>query len=402
MEEQIIRKADLNTQRKWDVDHLKELSERADLLEKVSPEFKVIVSDLRDFLEQTKRDLDAEELKFRYEESRMQVIDDSELIHIAERIVTGYINKAVAGMNQLVAPFTPAEHTVHRNYFQRHLHPLLLLSPFVSRAYQKPLGCPGDYQMMNMIYGDHDQGESLFACLLNRYSCRVMAARAVAGRVPYLVGKIGRTIDRVLKKKEEVPIASIGAGPAKEIQELMKSNSKGDQCHVSLVDMVPEALTYCREKMFNLRLATGSRMRIDFLNRSVRDLIRSPHALDSLAGQELLYTIGLFDYLPFHVARHVVQKLYGLLSEGGELIVGNFDVSNDSRYYMEYAAEWFLLYRTREEMLDLACGLPAGAEASIESDEEGAQLYLIIKKSRETKELRSSQKSVAAVSYGKP
>jgi len=401
MEEQIIRKADLKTQRKWDVDHLKELSERAGLLDKVSSEFKVIVSDLRDFLEQTKRDLDTEELRFRYE-SRLQVVDDSELIHIAEKIVTGYLNKAVFKINQLVASFTPAEHTFHRNYFQRHLHSLLLLSPFVSRAYQKPLGCPGDYQMMNMIYGDHDQGESLFAYLLNRYSCRVTAARAVAGRVPYLVGKIGRTIDRVLKTKEEVPIASIGAGPAREIQELMKSNSKSDRCHVGLVDMVPEALTYCREKMFNLRLATGSRMRIDFLNRSVRDLIRSPHALDSLIGQELIYTVGLFDYLPFHVARHVVQKLYGLLSEEGELIVGNFDVSNDSRYYMEYAAEWFLLYRTRDEMLDLACGLPAGADVSIEKDEGGAQLYLIIKKSQETRASHSPHEGAAAIPYGRP
>lgn len=402
MEKQINRRVDLPFRRKWSADHLSELSERADLLEKVSSEFKVVVSDLRDFLEQTKRDLDAEELKIQYEESRLQVVDDSELVHIAEKIVTGYINRAVSKMNQLIVQFTPAEHTVHRNYFQRHLHPLLLLSPFVSRAYQKPLGCPGDYQMMNMIYGDHHQGESLFACLLNRYSCKVTAARAVASRVPYLVEKIGRTIDRVLKKKEGVLIASIGAGPAKEIQELMKSNPKGDQCHVSLVDMVPEALTYCREKMFNLKSATGSRMQIDFLNRSVRELVRSPHALDSLIGQDLIYTVGLFDYLPFQVARHVIQKLYGLLPGEGELIVGNFNVSNDSRYYMEYAAEWFLLYRTQEEMIDLTGGLPADAEVSIERDEEGSQLYLIIKKSPRIVAPSSPHEGMAALLYGKP
>lgn len=402
MEEQVIRKAESRLKKSWNISHLSELAERADLLERVGSEFKVMVSDLRDFLEETKRDLDTEELKIRFEENRLQIIDYSDLVNIAEKIVSGYINKAVFKMNQLVAHFTPAEHTVHRGYFQRHLHPLLLLSPFVSRVYLKPLGCPGDYQMMNMIYGDHDQGESLFARLLNRYCCRVTAARAVAGRVPFLIRRIDHTIDRVLRKKEDVSIASIGSGPAREIQEVIKANSKSDQCHVSLVDMIPEALSYCQEKMFDLKMATGSRMQINFLNRSVRDLIRSSYALDSLTNQDLIYAIGLFDYLPFQVAKHVVQTLYRLLSEEGDLIIGNFGVLNDSRYYMEYGAEWFLLYRTEEEMLNLAEGLPPDAQISIEKDESGAQLYLVIRKCHRMDQSLSPHAGMAAVFYGKP
>ena len=403
MEKQILRKTDAPFKKNWNIDEpLNGLMERAGLLEKVGSEFKVIVSDLRDFLEETKRDLDTEELKIRFEENRLHIIDYSDLVNVAEKIVSGYINKAVFKMNQLVTHFTPAEHTVHRGYFQRYLHPLLLLSPFINRAYSKPLGFPGDYQMMNMIYGDHDQGESFFAFLLNRYSCRLTAARAVAGRVPYLIRRIDHTIDRVLRKKEDVSIASIGAGPAGEIQELIQTNSKSDQCHVSLVDMIPEALSYCQEKMFDLKMATGSRIQVDFLNRSVRDLIRSPYALDSLMNRDLIYAIGLFDYLPFQVAKHVVQKLYRLLSEGGELIIGNFDISNDSRYYMEYAAEWFLLYRSEDEMIDLAEGLPADSQISIERDESGAQLYLVIRKCHRMGQSLSPHPGMAAVSYGKP
>ena len=55
MERQIIRKTDSPVKRRWNIDgHLSELSGRAHLLERVSSEFKLIVSDLRDFLEQTK------------------------------------------------------------------------------------------------------------------------------------------------------------------------------------------------------------------------------------------------------------------------------------------------------------------------------------------------------------
>lgn len=400
MEEQVIRRTESQLKKSWNISHLSDLAERADLLERVGSEFKVIVSDLRDFLEETKRDLDTEELKIRFEENR--IIDYSNLVNISEKIVSEYINKAVFRMNQIVAHFTPAEHTVHRSYFQRHLHPLLLLSPFVSRVYLKPLGFPGDHQMMNMIYGDHDQGESFFARLLNRHCCRVTAARAVAGRVPFLIRRIDHTIDRVLREKENVSIASIGSGPAREIQELIKTNPKSDQCHVSLVDMIPESLSYCQEKIFDLRMATRSRMQVDFLNRSVRDLIRSPHALDSLMNRDLIYAIGLFDYLPVHVAKHVVQTLYRLLSEEGDLIIGNFGVLNDSRYYMEYGAEWFLLYRTEEEMIELAEGLPPDAQISIEKDESGAQLYLVIRKCHRKGQSLSPHAGRAAVFYGKP
>ena len=63
--------------------------------------------------------------------------------------------------------------------------------------------------------------------------------------------------------------------------------------------------------------------------------------------------MGLFDYLTPPVARAVLEKLYQLLKPGGELMIGNFHVSNPSKYYMEYWADWVLYYRTEEEFRDL-------------------------------------------------
>ena len=380
MEKQSIRKTDFPIQGTWSADHLKEFSERAHVLEKVSSEFKIIVSDLRDFLEQTKYDLDAEELRISPEERRWGLSRHVELVDIVKRIVAKYMDQAFSKLNKIVACFTLAEHTLHRNYFQRNLHPLLLHSPFVSRAYFKPLGYPGDYQMMNMIYGDHNQGDSLFAQLINRYSCSAPAARAVEGRVPFLLQKFNHTIKRVLKERETATFLSIGSGPAREIQELIATDTDSDRCHVNLIDMLPEALFYCQEKILDLKMATGSRVKVDYFNRSARDFIRFSHSLDTLKGQDLIYAIGLFDYLPFHIAKRVIQNLYPLLAEGGELIVGNFDISNPTRFYMEYALDWYLLHRDREEMLRLAEELPFSASSSIITGEEGVQLYLIIEK----------------------
>lgn len=361
-------------------ENLGEILERGRLLDRVAPDFKVVVSDLRDFLEAMKQKLDAEESKIQSEAPEEQDLVEREVLNIAEEIATDYVNNAISRMNEIVSTLTQVEHNIHRNYFQHHLHPFLLLSPFVRRAYLKPLGCPGDYEVMNMLYGDHDQGESLFARLINRYSCQVTAARSVRERVPYMLGKINQTIERVSRRREVVSIASMGCGPAREIQELIETTPHSDWCHVSLTDMAKEALWHCYTKILELTLVTRSRIRVNYLNQSIHQLIRTPHALDPLMGQDLIYALGLFDYLPFHVARHAVRRLYRLLSEGGELIIGNFDCSNDSRYYMEYGAEWYLFYRAREEMVRLTEGLPSPARVSVETDERGVQLFLIIEK----------------------
>lgn len=368
-------------------ENLNELLERKKSLEKVAPQFKVVVSDVRDFLEEMKQKLDLEESHIEYDGAAERKRIEKEILDHAEKVMMPLLHPALLSMNDIVRDFTQAEHQVHRNYFQRHLHSLLLLSPFVCRAYSKPLGFPGDYEMMNMLYGDHDVGESLFARLINRYSCRVTAAQAVVDRVPYMLDKMNRAIARNLHREEGVFITNIGSGPAQEVQDLIRTNPHSDRCRVSLVDMAQEALWQCHSRILDLKSTFDSRIDVHYLNRTVHQLIRGPEALAPYTGQDLIYTVGLFDYLPVHIAKRLTQKLCQLLSDQGELVIGNFDVSNDSRYYMEYAAEWYLIHRTPEEMRVLAEEIPSVSEVVVESNDNGAQLYLIIRKDRKLRSL---------------
>lgn len=361
---------------------LNELLERKKSLKKVAPQFKVVVSDARDFLEEMKQKLDFEETHIEYDGAAGRERVEKEILDHAEKVMMPLLHPALLSMNDIVRDFTQAEHHVHRNYFQRHLHSFLLLSPFVRRAYSKPLGFPGDYEMMNMLYGNHDVGESLFARLINRYFCRVTAAQAVVDRVPYMLDKMNRAIAQNLHPEEGVFITSVGSGPAQEVQELIRTNPDSDRCRVSLVDMAQEALWHCHSRILDLKSTFDSRIDVRYLNRTVQQLIRDPEVLAPYTGQDLIYTVGLFDYLPIHIAKKLTQKLCQRLSDQGELVIGNFDVSNDSRYYMEYAAEWYLIHRTPEEMRVLAEGIPSISEVVVESNDNGVQLYLIIRKDR--------------------
>lgn len=198
-----------------------------------------------------------------------------------------------------------------------------------------------------------------------------------------------------------VSIMSIGSGPAKEIQELIQSNPKSDRCRLMMIDTEWEALQYCRSKIDILKGVTQSRIEINYLNKSIHQLVHHPHTFDLLAGQDLIYVMGLVDYLPFHIAKHLIQRLYRLLSEEGELVIGNLDVSNDARYFMEYGAEWYVLYRTPQELIQMVEGVSPPPQVFVETDEEGTQLYLTLRKGKRPKESLSYPPEVATVFYGK-
>ena len=74
------------------------------------------------------------------------------------------------------------------SFTERQLHPLLLCCPFMYRIFAKPLGYAGDYEMMNMIVRNDNEGGSLFAKLLQAYILNQAPAIAVRNRVDYFAG----------------------------------------------------------------------------------------------------------------------------------------------------------------------------------------------------------------------
>jgi extracellular factor (EF) 3-hydroxypalmitic acid methyl ester biosynthesis protein len=94
---------------------------------------------------------------------------------------------------------------------------------------------------------------------------------------------------------------------------------------------------------------------------------------------DYIYSMGLFDYLTPPVASAVLGKLYKVLKPGGTMLIGNFHVSNSSRYYMEYWLDWVLYYRTEEEFTDLL-GNVGSEEATVFFEDSGSQMFLQVEK----------------------
>jgi hypothetical protein len=65
---------------------------------------------------------------------------------------------------------------------------------------------------------------------------------------------------------------------------------------------------------------------------------------------------------------------------GGELVITNAEIGNPTRLWMEYGGDWFLQYKTQEQMAEIAEGLADVKNFEVMIDEFGVYQYLHIKK----------------------
>jgi extracellular factor (EF) 3-hydroxypalmitic acid methyl ester biosynthesis protein len=370
-----------------DLDALYRLDHRVSIAERlrtavrehegVSQEFKAWVADLLDFFETTKQCLDREEA--RLAESDLWTREEAmrDCIGEAAPVVCERLNQASLDLAGLVRGFDDNEHSVHQRFYRRHLCKFYHRAPLLRRAYYKPLGYAGDYEMMNMLYRDHAEGDTLFGRVLNVYACQEAAAQANINRISYFDRRIRALIEQ--NPKGRLRIASIGCGPAHEIKNLLQRHPElGERIDIALVDQEERAIQYCERTLAPLAASTGAR--IHFIGESIRRLLTARSLGDALGTRDLIYSAGLFDYLSDRSFEALIRALYGATAEGGHMYIGNVNLdANTTKWSMEYASDWHLIHRTKRQLLDLTRGLPTNPGlVEVESEPLGVNLFLHI------------------------
>ena len=100
-----------------------------------------------------------------------------------------------------------------------------------------------------------------------------------------------------------------------------------------------------------------------------------------LGNPDLILCPGLFDYLERPAAVGLLRIFWQQLAEGGHLLVGNFAADHASRAYMEWIGNWYLTYRSFDDLRDLAmeAGIPPDS-FQIGSESTGTDWFLSAEK----------------------
>jgi cyclopropane fatty-acyl-phospholipid synthase-like methyltransferase len=99
---------------------------------------------------------------------------------------------------------------------------------------------------------------------------------------------------------------------------------------------------------------------------------------------DLIFSLGLFDYLDERIAQRLVTALRRSLKKDGCLFIANFGekYQNPSFYFLEWVGEWQLIYRSIEAFKKIFL-LAGFSEKSLrtESEQQGIIHYIVAKNS---------------------
>jgi SAM-dependent methyltransferase len=251
----------------------------------------------------------------------------------------------------------------------RHLQDILMQAPWMHRARHKPLGYPGDFQVMNYAYNDPFSGPTLFAKALSLSFLSTPAARALGTRKELIKAQLRALMDDATST-EPLRILSVAAGPAQEIFELLAERRSGTRpLEIVLFDQDRRALSYAHGRLRRLLGAPhGNAVKLVYRHDSIKRLLLGADVFGGEGRFDAIYSCGLFDYLQTRTATALCRSLYALLAPGGTLYVGNMVPANPSRWVMELHLDWYLIYRELDELLQI--GRAAAPDARIELLEE--------------------------------
>ena len=248
--------------------------------------------------------------------------------------------------------------------FRKLISPILNPNSLFGFSYTKPFGYSGDFFIIEKIYQHYVSPDKQYK-KWDIFFHSAPAVIAVVNRKTLAIDIFEKLNKKAMGLQQNVMI--LGSGPVTETFEFFEKNPDNSLVF-DLLDMDKRAIAYAKNK---------NRKYLDRMTFYNKNVIRyTPEK-----KYDLIWSAGLFDYFKAKHFVFLIKKYYEYLNEGGEMIIGNFNVENPSRRSMEVLGDWFLYHRSVDELKEYA--LQAGVEESkidVLKEPLGINLFLRVKK----------------------
>ena len=349
---------------------------------KVKPEFKNAAIDLLSFFNEAHVWLNQVELGIRNLPPQDQARAEQETL----RQLNPHFIRATSSINEKfeheLNQVEPELRPLHQAFVRKFLHSVTQCSPFMHRAFEKPLGYAGDYEVVDMMFRDPFQGGSYFAKLLNSYALQLPPVVAHRNRIQYLQKKLENEALQALTKGKNMQVFNLGCGPAREVQQFLADSRLSSQASFVLADFEEETLVQTNRVLHELKHRHQRNSHIKTVKLSVAQLIKEHERHGKPADAErydFVYCAGLFDYLTDAVCQRLMEAFYSMLAPGGLLVATNVD-RHAAINQMECFLDWHLQYRDSEKMRELAPTAASPEDVAIKCDPSGANVFIEVRK----------------------
>jgi extracellular factor (EF) 3-hydroxypalmitic acid methyl ester biosynthesis protein len=242
----------------------------------------------------------------------------------------------------------------------------------INRTRIWPQGSQGDYKTLELAYKNMPLSEGI-GYYLDRFMLDLPLGHAVRARIKKLQAILK---DEVLKRSGP-SILNIACGACRElvgiVPEIIDSGAK-----VICIDNDNDALDYAQGRLADI----GLRENIEFYKYNALRLFDYEIGMEDYGKQDIIYSVGLFDYLPSDFLVKIFSTLYKMLKPGGRFIPAFKDAQRYRPQYYHWLADWDgFLQRKEEDFKNILenAGIPSSAITEMRDDTGIIVFYLITK-----------------------
>ncbi len=229
--------------------------------------------------------------------------------------------------------------------FRSLVSPWMLKSLIMKRALEKPRGYPGDYQMLEYIYNNEPISEGI-GYYFDRGFLESDLVRSVINRK----NLTKEEIKSLIKSGNNPKILNLASGSCREIREMLDEGIK-ESFSLTCLDQDEEAIAFSQNALKDSIDAT-------FIKDDIFNITKEDRK-SLLNDKDLIYSIGLIDYLPDRILKKIIKSIYDNLKPGAVLLLSHKDHGVYTPMREDWLSDWRFIPRDEKKTISLLndCGI---------------------------------------------
>ncbi len=229
-----------------------------------------------------------------------------------------------------------------KRFFRKKLGKLIFKSKLFKRGYKKPKGYPGDFMIIEAMYNNVPLSKGL-GYYLDLYFLQNNYVEAVRQRKDWIKSKL---LNFLLKKDEELNILNLACGSCREFREIIPvfPKKKKFEWIVNLVDQDQSTIDFVKENLIGF----PDKISFRFFKNDVLNFVKSNNEQNT-NKYNLIYSIGLADYLPDSYLKLLIKYSFKILQPKGTLIIAHKNVTRFSAPVADWMCDWKFIPRSIQD-----------------------------------------------------
>jgi extracellular factor (EF) 3-hydroxypalmitic acid methyl ester biosynthesis protein len=260
--------------------------------------------------------------------------------------------------------------------FREKTNHILSKSYCINRARTWPKGQQGDYKTLEYAYKNTPLSEGI-GYYLDLYMLNLQLADAIRNRIK----KLEDILRDELLKRQKPSVLNIACGSCREVFELAPVIEKS-KAKVTCIDIDNDALSFAANRLSYTSISTLTSNQVKLRKYNALRMFDHELNMSEFGKQDIIYSVGFFDYLESDFLTTMLRELYNLLNPGGKLIVSFKDANRYRHQDYHWIVDWDgFLQRTEEDFMGIFSDAKIPFSAISETREEtGVIVFYVITK----------------------